>query len=86
MSERMIIEGGHRLQGDVYISGAKNAALPILVATLLTQEECIIENVPFLEDVKIILEILRSLGARVEHQDDGTVVTKVEDNLLYCSI
>ncbi|HON44649.1 MAG TPA: UDP-N-acetylglucosamine 1-carboxyvinyltransferase [Planctomycetota bacterium] len=79
MSERMIIEGGHRLQGDVYISGAKNAALPILVATLLTQEECIIENVPFLEDVKIILEILRSLGARVEHQDDGTVVTKVED-------
>ena len=79
MSDRMIIEGGHRLQGDIYVSGSKNAALPILVATLLTTEECVIENVPFLEDVKIMLEILESLGVQVEHHEDGTVVTKVVD-------
>ena len=79
MSDRMIIEGGHRLQGDIYVSGSKNAALPILIATLLTKEECVIENVPFLEDVKITLEILESLGVHVEHHEDGTVVTKVVD-------
>ncbi len=79
MSGSMIIDGGHRLYGDVTISGSKNAALPILVATLLTQDECVIEHVPFLSDITGILEILRCLGVSVTQHEDGTVVTQVLD-------
>lgn len=61
------LEGGRRLEGRVQISGAKNAALPILCACLLTAEECTIDNVPAIEDVNFMVEILRSLGAEVRH-------------------
>jgi UDP-N-acetylglucosamine 1-carboxyvinyltransferase len=63
---KFVIQGGKPLQGEVKISGSKNAALPILCATLLTNEECEIKNVPDIADVKAILEILKSLGAEVE--------------------
>ena len=79
MIEKMIVDGGHRLQGEVTISGAKNAALPILVASLLTDEPCVIKGVPFLTDVRTTIEIIKHLGARVEHQADGTVVSQVVD-------
>ena len=76
--EVIILEGGHRLEGEVQVSGSKNAALPILAATLLTQEECILHNVPFLSDVATILEILRCLGVKVERQG-GSIITRVVD-------
>ncbi|MBL7092268.1 MAG: UDP-N-acetylglucosamine 1-carboxyvinyltransferase, partial [Candidatus Omnitrophica bacterium] len=60
--EKLVIEGGARLSGAVQISGAKNAALPILAATLLTEEKCVITNVPVLRDVQTMIKILRSLG------------------------
>jgi UDP-N-acetylglucosamine 1-carboxyvinyltransferase len=63
--ERYRLEGGRRLEGRVQISGAKNAALPILCACLLTPDECTIENIPAIDDVDFMLEILRSLGAEV---------------------
>lgn len=63
------IRGGKPLAGTVRVSGAKNAALPILAATLLTDEACIIENVPDLSDVRFMAEILRHLGASVEQLD-----------------
>ncbi|HLY65473.1 MAG TPA: UDP-N-acetylglucosamine 1-carboxyvinyltransferase [Chloroflexota bacterium] len=60
------LEGGSRLSGDVTISGSKNAALPIMAAALLTEEPLILENVPDIEDVWVMGEVLRGLGAHVE--------------------
>lgn len=59
------LEGGHRLTGRVRISGAKNSALPVLAACLLTGEECTITNVPAIDDVRVMADILRALGADV---------------------
>ncbi|RKY33472.1 MAG: UDP-N-acetylglucosamine 1-carboxyvinyltransferase [Candidatus Omnitrophota bacterium] len=70
--DKIIIEGGVPLHGEVEISGAKNAALPILAAVLLTDEECVIENVPVLRDVLTMLKILRSLG--IKSQVNGSRV------------
>src|SRR5581483_8457498 len=66
------IEGGTRLRGDVTISGSKNAALPIMAAALLTGEEIVLENVPDIEDVHTMSDVLRGLGARVEMDRSAT--------------
>jgi UDP-N-acetylglucosamine 1-carboxyvinyltransferase len=70
--DKLIIEGGSRLKGEVVISGSKNAVLPILAATLLTDEPCIIKGVPNLRDTATMLKILRSLGKNAEFEK-GTV-------------
>ena len=62
----MRIEGGNTLSGSISVSGAKNAALPIFAATLLTEETCILENVPNLSDIRFMAQILEHLGAEVE--------------------
>ena len=63
--EYLEIEGGSRLNGEITVSGMKNSALPIIFATVLIKEECIIENVPRVSDVENALEILSSMGANV---------------------
>lgn len=63
--DKIVVEGGKRLTGTVAISGAKNAALPILVSALLTDGVCTFTNVPDLQDIRSILLLLESLGARV---------------------
>lgn len=63
---KFIIQGGSSLNGDIEVHGMKNAALPVIAATLLTTEECIIDNVPQITDVRKMLGILKSLGAKVE--------------------
>jgi UDP-N-acetylglucosamine 1-carboxyvinyltransferase len=70
--DKLIIEGGVRLKGEVTVSGAKNSVLPILAATLLTDDTCIIKGVPNLRDVNTMLKILRSLGKNAE-LDKGTI-------------
>lgn len=67
------IEGGHPLTGAVQVSGSKNAALPMLAATLLTAEPCILDNVPQLSDVHFMLEILQNLGTEVSWLGETTV-------------
>ncbi len=69
---RLFIEGGHRLGGTVHIHGAKNSALPILAATVLTHGTCRIENCPQLSDVAVAVAILEHLGCAVT-RDDHTV-------------
>jgi UDP-N-acetylglucosamine 1-carboxyvinyltransferase len=66
------IRGGRRLQGVVEVSGAKNAALPIFAATLLTSEPCTIRNVPDLSDIRFMADLLKRLGAQVERLDPHT--------------
>ncbi len=70
---KFIIEGGHALKGSVRVSGMKNAATPILAATLLTDEPCVLENVPRIRDVERMIEILQSLGATVSWTGDHTL-------------
>ncbi len=67
------IEGGHRLEGTVTISGAKNAAVAIIPAALLVKGVCKIENVPDISDVQILLQILEQMGASVRHLSSNTV-------------
>ncbi|GMV55596.1 MAG: UDP-N-acetylglucosamine 1-carboxyvinyltransferase [Betaproteobacteria bacterium] len=68
--DKLAIEGGHRLEGEVAISGAKNAALPILAACLLTPDPLELHNVPDLRDVSTMLELLARMGVRVERMGD----------------
>jgi UDP-N-acetylglucosamine 1-carboxyvinyltransferase len=70
--ESLLIKGGVPLHGEVTISGAKNAVLPIMAATLLTAEPCVIRRVPDLSDVRFMGQILNWLGAQVRFED-GTV-------------
>src|SRR5688572_2003793 len=60
------IEGGRRLSGQVSVEGNKNSALPLLAACLLTEEECVLDNVPRIRDVEVLIELLRGVGATVE--------------------
>lgn len=73
--ETFIITGGIPLQGEVTLGGAKNVALKVLVASLLTDEELIIENVPEIRDVQLMVEVLESLGVHIE-RNGSTVITK----------
>ncbi|MGB9706670.1 MAG: UDP-N-acetylglucosamine 1-carboxyvinyltransferase [Microgenomates group bacterium] len=63
---KFIIEGGKKLKGTVKISGNKNAVLPLMAASLLTSEDCILENVPKIGDVTVLAKILKDLGAEIE--------------------
>ena len=70
--ERLIIKGGKRLSGTVKISGAKNAVLPVIAATLLGQDrETCLDEVPNLDDVRTISEVLRTLGVKVRHEPEN---------------
>jgi UDP-N-acetylglucosamine 1-carboxyvinyltransferase len=76
----IVIRGGRRLEGEVVVSGAKNAALPLLFATLLTRERCVIRDVPALADIRTTILMLRHLGARVAASPDGhEVVVEARD-------
>jgi UDP-N-acetylglucosamine 1-carboxyvinyltransferase len=72
--DSLLIKGGVPLCGEVTISGAKNAVLPILAATLLTREPCVIRRVPNLSDVRFMGQILMRLGARVRFEGDSVRV------------
>jgi UDP-N-acetylglucosamine 1-carboxyvinyltransferase len=72
--DKLLITGGNRLSGDITISGAKNAALPILCAGLLTSDTVQLSNVPHLQDVNTMLKLLKQMGLRVEQDDDRLVL------------
>jgi UDP-N-acetylglucosamine 1-carboxyvinyltransferase len=75
--DKILIHGGHRLSGSIKISGSKNSALPIIAATLLTREPCVLHRVPDLSDTNYMLQILMHLGAEVERAS-GTVTVRAE--------
>jgi UDP-N-acetylglucosamine 1-carboxyvinyltransferase len=81
--DKLKIQGGKRLEGEVNISGAKNAALPILCAGLLTADTIELTNVPHLHDVKTMLKLLGQTGLKIEQDDDkvnlnGSAIDKLE--------
>jgi UDP-N-acetylglucosamine 1-carboxyvinyltransferase len=71
--DKLLIRGGRTLQGEVRISGAKNAALPELCAALLTDQPVVLTNVPKLQDVATMLTLIRNMGVQVERDGEGTV-------------
>ncbi|MCK4682092.1 UDP-N-acetylglucosamine 1-carboxyvinyltransferase, partial [Candidatus Bipolaricaulota bacterium] len=73
--EHLIIRGGHPLTGRVPIEGAKNAALPACVASLLTDEPIVLHHIPHLRDVETILATIRSLGKEVAHDEETVTIT-----------
>ncbi len=85
----LLIEGGHRLEGRVAVEGNKNAALPLLAACLLTEDECVLTNVPRIGDVEVMARLLLDLGAEVDGIGTTTlrvrakeIKTHVPDRLL----
>ena len=72
--EKFVIRGGNKLHGNINISGAKNAALPIIAASVFAGDFCRIENVPDISDVRTMIKILEFLGAKVEKPEAGVIV------------
>ena len=71
--EQYIMKGGNPLRGEVTISGAKNAALGILAASIMTDETVTLENLPNVRDIRVLLQAMQEIGAKVEYIDDNTV-------------
>ena len=71
--ERFIVEGGRRLEGTIRPGGNKNAALPILAACLLTDEPIVLRNLPDIQDVRVMLQILEGMGVKVDRMADNVV-------------
>lgn len=76
---KFTVQGGRRLKGSVRPAGNKNAALPMLAATLLTDEEVVLENVPEIRDAKTLIELLGTLGAEAEWTGDNQVRVRAKD-------
>jgi UDP-N-acetylglucosamine 1-carboxyvinyltransferase len=77
--EKFIIEGGAPLAGTVVPAGNKNAALPVLAASLLTREEVVLRNIPRIRDVEAMLELLRRLDVHTEWRDENVVAIRADD-------
>lgn len=82
---KYLIEGSHPLKGKIRPSGNKNAALPCLAATLLSDEEVVLKNVPDIEDVEVMIEILKTLGSTVQRVGKYTYSLKTQ-NIKKCDI
>ena len=78
---KYIVEKSGPLKGEVQISGAKNAVLPLMAAALLAEEECVIRDVPSLRDVALMKEILASLGSKIEELEENIISIHTEDIL-----
>ena len=72
--DKLIIHGGRRLNGEIPISGAKNAALPILCTGLLTADDVVLTNVPHLKDVQTMLDLLRQMGVSIKQEGDRMIL------------
>lgn len=77
---KYIIKGGNKLNGEVFISGAKNAVLPILASTILNRGICILKNVPMLLDTFVAMDILRDLGCKVTYGENTVVINSKDMN------
>ena len=72
--EKLAVEGGRQLHGNLRIHGAKNAALPILAATVLAEGQYTIQDVPHLSDISVMLDILTAMGAKTKHKESNVLI------------
>ena len=82
--DKYVINGGHPLNGEVTISGAKNAVAAIIPATILVKGKCYIENVPDIRDVSILVDTLNKFGAIIEKKQSTLMIdcTNIERNVI----
>ncbi len=80
MPYKLVIEGGKKLRGEVEISGAKNAALPMMAAALLARGKTVLRNVPNLSDVRLMCEILEELGCETVLEDDSVTIDVLDES------
>ena len=73
MKNNLFIEGGYPLHGQVRVSGAKNAGLVLIVASIMAEGETILDNVPRIRDVEVLIQILEDLGVRIHWNEDGSL-------------
>lgn len=85
MNEKIIIEGGKKLRGEVTIGGAKNAVLKLMAAALLLDDICEIHNVPALADVKTMLEVINKLGVKTEYDENEKFIKIDATNITSCT-
>ena len=71
MEEKLIIKGNRKLHGELSISGAKNSAVEIIPASILSDSKCVIKNLPDIDDVKYLKELLQQVGAKVKAGNPG---------------
>ena len=76
---KFIVEGGHRLKGEIMPQGAKNEALQIICATLLTSERVVLHNVPIIADVMQLIELMQKMGVKVERLGDDIFAFQASD-------
>src|SRR5215208_6112280 len=76
--EKLLIEGGVPLSGTIVPAGNKNAALPLLACSLLTDQEVVLHNVPRIRDVQAMLDMLADLGVRTDWQNENTVALQAD--------
>jgi len=81
VTEKFIIQGKNKLEGQVFISGSKNNAGPVLAAALLTQEPCIIDNLPLVQDVFKMIELLESMGVETEWLAQKKIKIRAGENI-----
>ncbi len=84
VQEKLIIQSGRALSGEVSISGAKNAVLKLMAASLLPKDICVIKNVPMLSDVEIMIDVLSELGAVVDYDKVNGILTIDSRNITSC--
>ena len=78
VNQRLVIEGGHPIGGRIRPSGNKNAALPLIAATLLTDDEVVLTNVPAIRDVEALVSILRDLGVTVTPRGTSAIAFRAD--------
>jgi UDP-N-acetylglucosamine 1-carboxyvinyltransferase len=73
VKDTLLIRGGNPLKGKVRVSGAKNAGLVIMAASIMAEGETILDNLPRIRDVEVMIQILNEIGARTKWNDDGSL-------------
>ena len=71
--DKLVINGGRPLSGELAVSGMKNAAVAVVLATVLVEDKCVLENLPDISDINIALDILSAMGARVTGKTPRTL-------------
>ena len=82
--DKIVVRGGNKLEGEVNISSAKNSVLPIIAASILSGDKCVIDNAPMLEDVNVIGEILKSISAKVDINRDNNKIIIDTSSIANC--
>ena len=84
--QKLEVLGANKLKGQIKISGSKNASLPILAATLLSNKKITLKNLPKVQDIKTMIALLQSLGSRIKSNKNMTIINNSNQKKKFCFI